>query len=527
MRPKISMREALQDLFANIMGGESWYGWRVLLIAAAGEQLNDDERREYKRLTGREREPGKMCRELIAIFGRRAGKSVAMTVFMIWLAALCDHPELIPGETGVALLISRDQRVARIILNYGYDFMLRSEPLRSMIYNKTADAIELTNHTSIEVRPCSYRILRGPTFICVVCDEVAQWYTAADFANPDSEVLTAVRPGLLTTRGPILMVSSAYAKTGVLYDSYKKYFGPDGPDDIIVAFGTSRDMNPSLPQEEIDRALERDPVANRAEFLSEWRSDVEGFIPREVVEACVGDYIELPPYPNINYGCFFDPASGVPDGDSLAFVIAHKDGDRAVIDVIREIKPPFNFFDVIQTELLPLCRAYRIYKIVGDNYGGELAKDPVRRAGISYELAQKHTSELYVAPLLPMLNAKKVLLPRHERAISQICSLERSALRSGREQITHPIHGHDDIATSIAGAVDLVYSHSSYTLDPFQPNFRDRDLPPEPEPEPPGPPGAGGDWWRGRSQPPQTSSANQRLLDYYKSIDLAFKFGFR
>jgi hypothetical protein len=38
--------------------------------------------------------------------------------------------------------------------------------------------------------------------------------------------------------------------------------------------------------------IEKDPVRNRAEYLSEWRSDVTGFIPREVVEACVGDYHE-------------------------------------------------------------------------------------------------------------------------------------------------------------------------------------------------------------------------------------------
>jgi hypothetical protein len=33
------------------------------------------------------------------------------------------------------------------------------------------------------------------------------------------------------------------------------------------------------------------------------------------------------------------------------------------------------------------------------------------------------------------------MLPRHDRAINQICSLERSVQRTGREQITHPIHG--------------------------------------------------------------------------------------
>jgi hypothetical protein len=135
-----------------------------------------------------------------------------------------------------------------------------------------------------------------------------------------------------------------------------------------------------------------------------------------------------------------------------------------------------------------------------DHLAGELAKEPVRRAGIGYELAAKHKSELYADPFLPMLNARKITLPRHERAISQICALERSLQRSGREQITHPIHGHDDCANSIAGAVDLVYSHFGY--DRLYRAFSDAPA---------------------QQQP--TSSADQRLHDFYRSLDFGFSHG--
>ena len=265
----------------------------------------------------------------------------------------------------------------------------------------------------------------------------------------------------MTTRGPLLMVSSAYAKRGVLFDAYRRYFGPSGPDDILVAYGTSRDTNPSLSQAEIERELEKDPVRNRASILSEWRSDVEGFIPREIVEACVKDYHELPPTPGFSYRCFVDAASGVPEGDSYAICIAHKVGDRVVVDVIREARPPFSAFEVINTILVPLCKSYGIHSVRGDAYAGELAREPVRRAGLSYELAKKHKSELYTDPFLPRLNANKIDLPRNDRAVNQICSLERSVQRSGRDQISHPSYGHDDVANAIAGAVDLA---ANFTL---------------------------------------------------------------
>ena len=130
-----------------------------------------------------------------------------------------------------------------------------------------------------------------------------------------------------------------------------------------------------------------------------------------------------------------------------------------------------------------------------------------------------------------MLNATKIALPRHERAISQICQLERSVQRSGRDQITHPTHGHDDVACAIAGAVDLACNASSYSLDAFQPGFQDLDAPPQPAqqgPELSDVPLYNGDWWRWRGVPRSqpTFSADERLRALYESIDFACKSGF-
>jgi hypothetical protein len=212
-------------------------------------------------------------------------------------------------------------------------------------------------------------------------------------------------------------------------------------------------------------------------------------------------------------------------GDSLAAVVSHKLGDRVVIDAVREARPPFNFFEVVQTVLLPLCKAYGIAKITGDNYGGELAKQPVRRAGISYELSTKHTSQLYLDPFLGMLNARKIDLPRNERAINQICSLERSVQRSGRDQITHPTHGHDDLANAIAGAVDLARNSSSYTLAPFAPDYQDPDAAPPPASQELGPPRCDGTWWKSMPRAQPSSSADKKLNELYRGLETAFRFG--
>ena len=54
--------------------------------------------------------------------------------------------------------------------------------------------------------------------------------------------------------------------------------------------------------------------------------------------------------------------------------------------------------------------------------------------------------------MLPLLYSKKITLPRLDRLVNQACTLERSVKRSGRDEITHPTHGHDDLINAVAGA---------------------------------------------------------------------------
>jgi hypothetical protein len=100
MRPIVPMRAALSDhdLFGLILAGDSWAAWRILLIAACGEPLTDDERAIFASLTGRPQEPGEAVEEFWAIVGRRGGKTRALAVLAAYLAALCDWSDILaPG----------------------------------------------------------------------------------------------------------------------------------------------------------------------------------------------------------------------------------------------------------------------------------------------------------------------------------------------------------------------------------------------------------------------------------------------
>ena len=298
------------------------------------------------------------------------------------------------------------------------------------------------------MRPASFRKLRGPTYIGVICDELAFWYVGDEFANPDDEILAAVRPGLLTTRGPLIMASSPYARKGVLWETYKRHYGPDGSPSVLVAKGATRDFNTNIPQSEIDSALERDRARNTAELLAEFRSDIESFVALEVVEAAVGSYFEIAPSPTMTYYAFTDPSGG--SKDSFALALAHRDGDGIVVDCIREARPPFLPEQVI-SEFATLLKSYGCMKIFGDRYGGAFPVEQFQKRGIRYEAATKTKSEYYV-DFLPMLNSGSVTLPRSDRLVGQLCSLERTTGRgTGKDTIDHPRDQHDDLATSSPG----------------------------------------------------------------------------
>jgi hypothetical protein len=211
MKPRISLRQSLQDpnLLGGALTGESWAAWRTLLVASMGESLTEDERAIFRALTGRDREPLQRVDQFAAVIGRRGGKSRAMATLATYIAGLCDHWDaLVPGERGILLCVALDQRVAKIILDYAEASFDRSPILKQLIANRTQDALELTNGISIEVRPASFRKLRGPTYVAVIADELAFWYVDAVYANPDVEVLNAVEPGLATTGGPLILASS-------------------------------------------------------------------------------------------------------------------------------------------------------------------------------------------------------------------------------------------------------------------------------------------------------------------------------
>src|SRR6185369_13989238 len=136
---------------------------------------------------------------------------------------------------------------------------------------------------TIEVGTASHRSTRGYTYAAVLCDEMAFWRTD-DSAEPDYAILDAVRPGMATIPGAMLLcASSPYARRGALWDAWRRWFGKaDAP--ALVWQASTREMNPTVPQRLIDEAIERDPASAAAEYGAQFRADIASFVSRDAVE---------------------------------------------------------------------------------------------------------------------------------------------------------------------------------------------------------------------------------------------------
>ncbi len=186
-------------------------------------------------------------------------------------------------------------------------------------------------------------------------------------------------------------------------------------------------MNPAIPQSFLDHERLKDPIAFRREYGAEFAEDIASFIQRDVLEASiVRGRFELPPESRFHYFGFVDTSGG--SSDSMVLAVAHAckeqggKGTRFVLDLLKEVRPPFSP-ERVTAEFAADLKRYRLRQVVGDRYGAEWVKERFRQCGIAYRVSELSRSEIYLE-FLPLLNSSKLELLDNARLISQLCGLE-------------------------------------------------------------------------------------------------------
>jgi hypothetical protein len=455
--PACTILEAMDDaaLFAGLFAATTWKPWRTFLAGLFALPMDAEALALYQAHTARSTAPDVAFREACLIIGRRGGKSRTLALIAVFLACFRDYtPHLAPGEMATIAIIAADRRQARSIFRFIQGLLQAVPMLAEMIEAETAETLTLTNRVQIEIATASFRVTRGYTFAAVLADEAAFWRDESG-ANPDAEIIAAVRPGLATIPGSMLLIaSSPYRKGGIVWKSYRDGYGKDGAR-ILVWKAATLEMNPSLDPAIVAEAYADDPESASAEYGGEFRNDLAPYVDRVVVDACTapGRY-ELPRISTNRYSAFTDPSGG--SADSFTLAIVHAEKDRVVLDAVRERKPPFSPESVVE-EYAALLKSYGISRVSGDRYADEWPREQFRKYGIQYDLSEKNKSDIY-RDMLPVLNAGAVELLDIPRLATQLCNLERRTARGGRDSIDHAPGAHDDLANCVAGAVLLVKS---------------------------------------------------------------------
>jgi hypothetical protein len=438
-----------KNLFGQLFRDPAtWAAWRVFLRGLFGLPMDGGELEVFKQFTGRTAAPSKQAQEAFAIVGRRGGKSYIAAVVACYMALFHDwKPYLSPGETGWVMCIAADRAQAKNILDY-IRAILALKIFKGQVKKELAEEITLNNQIGIRVQTCDFRTIRGFTCVAAICDEIAFW--RSEGANPAQEILTALRPALATVPKALLLgISSPYSKSGPLYENFREKYGV-ADDDVLVWKAPTKSMNPTISDKIIDRALKDDYSAGRAEWLAEFREDLETFLTTETIEQAIipGRY-ELPKIDGVQYFAFADPSGG--RADSFTLAIAHmEEGGHIILDRIEEKRPPLAPADVTR-EFADIIKAYGLFKVSGDKYSGEWCSRAFEEGGITYESSKLNKSEIYLE-FEPLLAQGQLELLDNKRMFSELRGLERRTRSGGKDSVDHGPGCHDDVANAAAGA---------------------------------------------------------------------------
>ncbi|HEX2941534.1 MAG TPA: hypothetical protein VHO91_10835 [Rhodopila sp.] len=445
-------------------GAASWRAWRTFLAALFALPMDDAALALYRHHTGRTEPPAAPFTEAALICGRRGGKSRILALIAVFLACFRDYaPYLAPGEIATIPIVAADRRQARTIFRYVLGLLNNVPALATIKGDETAESVEVNGNVVIEIHTASYRGVRGYTLAGVLIDEVAFLRSEDTSANPDMEILAAVRPGLSSIPGAMLLIaSSPYAKRGALYAAFRQHWGKDGSR-VLVWRGSTAEMNPTIDPRVIEEAREADPARASAEYDAQFRDDIASFVTREVIDACtIPGRFELPRISGVRYHAYVDPSGG--SADSFTLAVAHLEKGIAVLDLVREVRPPFSPEAVVR-DFCDVLKAYGVTRVRGDRYAGEWPREQFRKAGITYDLSEQTASDMY-RDLLPKLNSGQVELLDLPRIVKQFGDLERRTARGGRDLISHPPGGHDDLVNSIAGALLMANTRPPMRINP-------------------------------------------------------------
>ena len=456
----MNLIEAMDDpnLFGRQFAGASWAPWRAFIATLFGLPVPSDQLELARECTGYAEAPSSPVREAWVVAGRRAGKSRIFALIAVYLATFRDWSScLAPGERGHVLIIAAERQQTEAIMGFIRALLKGTPLLAPLIAFEGVDEIAL--HERHHLRGCDAQ----PPRRALEDRGLRASRRGRGLGGRRGELQQRRRghrgpiaghghdPGMRSCSGPV----SPYGRRGLLWRMHERHFGKPGP--VLVWHSPTRRMNPTLPASEIERAYAADPARASAEYDAQFRDSASNLIDADLLQSCIAPgVVERERVPGRRYFAFADPADGRANGDSMTLAISHCEGRTAVLDLVREQRPPFSPERVVASFARTL-RDYGLRAVQADRHGRGPFEELFRRHGISYDASAPSKANLF-ADFIAALSSHAVSLLDHPRLREQAMTLELLGMASGYEKIGMPRARdgralHDDVVNAVAGSL--------------------------------------------------------------------------
>jgi hypothetical protein len=437
----------------------------VALRALYALPLTDAQREIFTLATGIEVYTPREYREALYVCGRRSGKSSRLgSNIAIFEAAFRRHT-LDRGERGHVIVISPTKKQSGVVYAYILSRLESSPTLRGLIDGEPRrDEVDLVNGITLSVWPANFRSVRGISIVCAVADELAFWFDDATGANPASEVLRAIRPGMANfPNAKLVKVTSPFAKQGVVWEDYSKR--AERPEMLVWRLDT-RTMNPAIDAAFLNAEEKRDPESFEREYNAAFYESTSAFLPAAAIEACIkAGRVELPPQEGTFYTAALDAAF---KGDFFAFSIVHRAGEKVVEDFIRSWRGskmhPVNLSQVL-AEVTETLRRYGVTAVHGDSFCAEPIRQALAAKGVRFvqmTTLGTRASSIWNS-LRTLVTSGNLELLEDPAMVSELKRLELIVTAGGNQRVEASV-GHDDRAVTLALA-----SHQAIALPVREP----------------------------------------------------------
>ena len=427
---------------------------KIILKALYGLPLNEKEIGIFNTLTkGKGKyKPGMEKTEAVMCLGARAGKSFIASICALYEATVGWQNKpwketLSPGEFVYVCIVATKELQARQIIQTNCLRMLERSPmLKGLIKKSTELEITLKNYVKIISGPCNSTALRGLPIAVLIMDEIA--FYRIEGPKADEAIFNSLRPRMAQfIEGKLFLISTAGSKQGLFFNFFDEGFRVE---DRLTIQANTRFVNPEIPQKFLDKEKARDIDNYMREFEGIFSEKLEAFFSYELMQKPFILAGDLPYRSEHNYYLGLDQ-SGLSGRDRFALAIAHKEGDLAIVDIVRSWET--KDLDIILDEIKTLAKAYHIREAVIDKYSKGYVEASFKRINLEVKI-RASLADVFVVLKAKMIQ-DKLQLPDRSDLKAGMRNTIAVYNKSNQLAIIHQRgpEGHADSLDAVSGAV--------------------------------------------------------------------------